>query len=519
MTTVQHHDLLTHGQQLARSARRAPERIALRDGDRTLGYGDLDRRAGQVAGGLEGLGVGIGTRVAILMRNRIEFVEAFLGCARAGAIAVPVNFRLVAAEVAYILRDSGSRVVVVEEDLVDVAQDAIAELVDPPALVVVGAGATPPGTTSYVDLLSGPEVLEEPQGLGERDPLCILYTSGTTGRPKGAVITHLAMAVQSMSRVHAQRLEPGAEVWLSGMQLFHAGALSSLLPCLMIGGEFLMVGPSVDGAQGVVDLMERHGVTSCSLVPTQWQDICAVPGIEERRLSLRTISWGTAPSSGTLLDRMHALFPGVRIYNLFGQTETCGSACTLTGDLAREFPGSVGRPFPNVEMRIVDEHGRDVGTDEVGEVLYRGPTVMREYWNKPEETVAAWAGGWFHSGDLARRDELGLIWVVDRKKDMIISGGENIYSAEVEEAVRAHPKVAEVAVVGVPHERWGETPCAAVVPVDPADPPTLEEVRDHAARHIARYKLPGAVVVVDVLPRTVTGKVQKFVLREQALGS
>jgi acyl-CoA synthetase (AMP-forming)/AMP-acid ligase II len=210
-------------------------------------------------------------------------------------------------------------------------------------------------------------------------------------------------------------------------------------------------------------------------------------------------------------------FPGVPNFNMFGQTEMSSVTCVLRGEDAIRKMGSVGTPIINVEARIVDEEMTDVPVGLVGEIVYRGPTVMREYWRNPEATAEAFAGGWFHSGDLCRMDDDGFITVVDRAKDMIVSGGENIYCAEVEAAIDAHPKVAEVAVVGVPHETWVETPRAVVVPVDPADPPTLEEIVEHCRTRLASYKKPTSLVVLDELPRTASGKVQKFRLRTAAV--
>jgi acyl-CoA synthetase (AMP-forming)/AMP-acid ligase II len=207
-------------------------------------------------------------------------------------------------------------------------------------------------------------------------------------------------------------------------------------------------------------------------------------------------------------------FPGVPNYNMFGQTEMSSVTCVLRGEDAIRKMGSVGRPIVNVEARIVDEEMNDVPAGEAGEIVYRGPTVMRGYWNKPEADAEAFAGGWFHSGDLCVADDEGFITVVDRAKDMIISGGENIYCAEVEAAVDAHPKVAEVAVIGVPHEKWVQTPQAVIVPVDPADPPGQAEITEHCRQHIASYKKPTSVRIVDALPRNAVGKVQKFKLRE-----
>ncbi len=241
----------------------------------------------------------------------------------------------------------------------------------------------------------------------------------------------------------------------------------------------------------MVDLLEKEKVSSCFFVPAQWAAIVAVPGIAERDLSaLRRLSWGAAPASTTLLRTMIDTFPQASVTTAFGQTECSPVTCLLRGEDAIRKIGSVGTPMLNVEVRIVDTEMNDVPPGEIGEIVYRGPLVMDGYWNKPEETAAAFEGGWFHSGDLVRQDEDGYLYVVDRKKDMIISGGENIYCAEVENALAAHPKVAEVALIGVPDERWGESPLAVIAPRDPADPPTAEEIDTHCRALLASYKRP-----------------------------
>ncbi|MEV0057651.1 long-chain-fatty-acid--CoA ligase [Saccharopolyspora shandongensis] len=506
---------LSHGEQLARSARRHPERTAVRCGAATITYAGLDKRVTRAANALARLGVERGDRVGILMHNGIEFVEVFYACARLGTIAVPINFRLVADEIAYILGDCTPTVFVVEAALQDRAGAAVDQLVDAPSVLVTSDGATTiTGACDYESTVQSSSAEPVVVDVAESDPICILYTSGTTGRPKGAVITHFSLAVQSLTRAHAQQMRFDGEIWLSGLQLFHVGGLSALLPTIMLGGQLITLPPTSNSATEIVDILARQKVTMCSLIPTQWKEVCALPGIEDQRFGLRKISWGTAAAEPGLLRRLDEVFAGVEIYNLFGQTETCGVSCTLPGEEAIANRGSVGRPVVNMEVRIVDDAMADVPTDQVGEIVYRGPTLLREYWNDPEATADAFRGGWFHSGDLGRRDANGLIWIVDRIKDMIISGGENIYSAEVEGAIAAHPKVAEVAVIGVPHERWGETPLAIVVPVDPADPPIDTEIIAHCRNKLASYKKPSAVVVTEALPRNSTGKVQKFKLRD-----
>jgi fatty-acyl-CoA synthase/long-chain acyl-CoA synthetase len=270
-----------------------------------------------------------------------------------------------------------------------------------------------------------------------------------------------------------------------------------------------------------LDMMEREQVSSIFLVPAMWAAVLAVPGIAERDLShLRRVSWGAAPASTTLLRSLIDAFPHAEVVTAFGQTECSPVTCLLRGEDSLRKIGSVGTPILNVEVRVVDDAMQDVPQGEVGEIVYRSPMVMKEYWNKPEATAEAFAGGWFHSGDLVRQDEDGYFYVVDRKKDMIISGGENIYCAEVEDVLAAHPKVGEVALIGVPDTRYGEAPLAVIAPRDADDPPTPEELAAWCREKLARYKNPREYSVVAALPRNPSGKVLKTALRpEHSAGS
>jgi fatty-acyl-CoA synthase len=267
-------------------------------------------------------------------------------------------------------------------------------------------------------------------------------------------------------------------------------------------------------AQATLDVVESEGVTGLFLVPAQWQAMCAHPAATRRSQSLRTISWGAAPATVTLLQQMAQTFPHADILSAFGQTEMSPVTSILESKDAMRKIGSVGQIVPTVAARIVDDEMNDVAPGEVGEIVYRGPTTMAGYWNKPDETAEAFAGGWFHSGDLVRADDEGFLYVVDRKKDMIISGGENIYCAEVENALAAHPAVAEVAVIGRPHERWGEVPVAVVALAASASSALeLTELNEFLTERLARYKHPKALEVVDALPRNPAGKVLKTELR------
>ena len=491
---------LTLGEQLAAQARRGPGRWAIHCGDQSLTYGELDERATRLAHVLRSRGVGAGDRVAILMFNRVELVEALFACCRLGAIGVPLNFRLVREEIAHILADA--------EPVVTIADETLASRVDDECLV------TGP---EYEAALAAASTEPLDVHVPEDAPAVILYTSGTTGRAKGAVLTHLGLASNALGALLALGVWRDDEVWASGLPLAHIGGFGDLVVYLAVGGTFVSLPSGGFDAATLVDVLERHQVTGCFLVPTQWQDVCALPGIRERRLPLRRAAWGAAPSPMALLELLAETFPGIEQINAFGQTETSGATTLLRGEDAARKMGSVGKPIATVEARIVDDEMRDVAPGEVGEIVYRGPCVTPGYWRRPDADAEAFAGGWFHSGDLCRADDEGYIYVAGRKKDMIVSGGENVFPAEVEDVLARHPLVAEAVVVGVPHERWGETPCAVIRPADPAAPPDADELIELCRAHLASYKKPTSVVIVEDLPRNASGKVLKHVLREQMI--
>src|SRR3954449_6778922 len=394
---------------VARHAFTQPDGVAIRFGDRSITWRELHERVTALAGAFAERGVAPGDRVAILMTNRPEFVEATLAANAAGAIAVPVNFRLAPEEVAYVLRDSGAKLLVTEEALRGTA--------DVPVLV---AG---PG---YEEAIAGAEPAPAAE-VDERDVALIMYTSGTTGAPKGAMLTHLNLLMQAITAIRTGRISGDDAVGLCNVPLFHIAGIGGIPVALMLGTPTVIMPTAPFDAETTLDVVESERVTGLFLVPAQWQVLCAHPDATRRTQSLRTISWGAAPASVTLLEKMAEVFPHAEIVSVFGQTEMSPVTTSLPAADALRKIGSVGKPVPTVAVRIVDDEMNDVPQGEVGEIVYRGATVMAGYWNKPAETAEAVHGGWFHSGDLVRADEEGFIYVVDRKKDMIISGGENIY--------------------------------------------------------------------------------------------
>lgn len=507
---------MAHGEQLSRIARKYPERTAYICGDTVRSFGEIDRRVTRLASALGARGLQHGDRLAVLMTNSIEMIETIFAGWRVGALVVPINFRLVADEVSFILADCGASVIVVDEALTPLVGAVRATLPGGGAVVVLGEpqGAGP-GAERYGDLIDAADEAPLDVSVDEQDPALIMYTSGTTGRPKGAVLTHFNLLMSTLNSMVTQGIVGYDDVWYGNLPLFHIGGLTGILPYMMGGGSAVIV-PSGNFESGqAVEELERYGVTGCVFVGMQWDEICDQVMARRARLSLRRAAWGAANTPVDVLKKMERALPGVPIFSFFGQTEMSPVTCILRAEDSERKRGSVGRPLMNVEARVVDDHGKDVEVGEVGEIVYRGPTVMQGYWKMPEANERAFADGWFHSGDLCRTDEEGYLYVVDRKTDMIISGGENIYCPEVEVVLRSHPGVADAALIGVPDPKWGETPRAIIVPVDPDDPPDEAVLIGWCKERLASYKKPTSVIVTDRFPLNSAGKVLKPVLRQQ----
>jgi fatty-acyl-CoA synthase len=510
--------------QLERHAAALPEHAALRFEGKTTTWSQLRERVHALADALARRGIGFRDRVAVVMGNRPEFIETVLAANQLGAIAVPLNFRLTGPEAAYILNDSGARIVLADELGVPIVTAALPSLTDKPATVTTatpesgGGGRGQPAFEFYGDLLAEGGEPHRQVDVPEESAALIMYTSGTTGRPKGAVLSHLNLQSQALTIIHAFQLGGEEEVNLVATPLFHIGGIGSVIPTILVGGTLAIMPTRAFSSAGLLGLLEDEAVTTVFLVPTQWQAVCEDPTIGKRDLlSLRVTAWAGAAAPDTLLRRMAEVFPGALNVALFGQTEMSPVTCALAGADALRKLGSVGRPIPTVTARVVDADMNDVAPGQVGEIVYRGSGLMLGYWNKPEATEDSFYGGWFHSGDLVRVDDEGFVYVVDRVKDMIISGGENIYCAEVENVLAGHPNIAEASVVGGPHPTWGETPVAFVVLRDADAGLDIDELRAWASSSIAKYKLPTRIQLIAALPRNASGKVLKGVLRNEAV--
>ena len=484
-------------------ARTDADRTALVAGPQRVAYRELADRVARVAGALEGAGVRRGDRVAVALKNRVEFLELLFGVARLGAIFVPLNFRLSAQEVGYALADSGSRLVVAQEATREAVGRAVAESErEIPVLLVDGPQAGYAAWRDDADPRDATHV--EPS-----DPVSIVYTSGTTGSPKGAVITHDNVAANVANYLADWDLRRD-DVTLVVNPIFHVVLYIATVPLLWKGGTVVLVEDFEP--QEAIRLAERERVSVWFAIPTAWQMLLDAPGFAAADLSaLRFVGSGGAACPGPIMDRFAAL--GIPYRQGYGLTESTSSGTTMQPEDQAGHRGSIGRTFYGVEARIAGEEGGERERGEEGELLLRGRNICAGYWRKPQETAAAFEpDGWFHTGDIAVMDDASFIYIVDRLKDLIISGGENISSVEVEQALVSHPHVREAAVIGVAHERWGETPLA-IVTLEPGVALDEDELIAHCRARLAHYKCPTEVAVVEELPKTANGKVSKSALR------
>ncbi|WP_211288746.1 long-chain-fatty-acid--CoA ligase [Actinophytocola xinjiangensis] len=489
-----------------------PDKPALRYRGETTTWAALSDRSLRLAAGLAGRGVAAGDRVAMLTLNHPWFVESVFAANSLGALAVPLSFRLAPQELDHILADCTPSAVVVDAALLPLLLAAPASAAIG-TVIVIGDRDAAGDHESYEEFLAAREPMELPD-ISEESTALIMYTSGTTGHPKGVLLSHRNLQLQAQTCVRAMKIFDDSDVGFLTAPFFHIAGLGSIVANFLVGGTVVIHPLGAFDPRAVLDAYEREGATVVFNVPQQWDLICAQPDIAQRDLRLRIISWGAAPASDATLRAMADCFPDALNVAVFGQTETSPITCVLSGEDSLRKLGSVGRPIPTLQYRIVDDEMNDVAPGAVGEIVYRGPTVTQGYWNKPAETAEAFAGGWFHSGDLVRQDEEGFVWVVDRKKDMIISGGENIYCAELENAIAGHPAVVEVAVVGRADERWGQVPVAFVT-LAPGAELSLPELTAFLDGRLASFKMPKDLVATDGLPRNAGGKVVKGALRER----
>ena len=488
---------------------RTPDKaITVWQGEPTT-YGEMARRVRELAGGLAERGVGGGEVVALLSYNCPDFLETVFAANYLGAIAMPINWRLAAPEVRYILEHSGARVLICDEGLVDLAEEAT-NGIEASLIRACISSASADGWTTLADLRGAPSRSAYVPAAAD-DVHRLMYTSGTTGRPKGVMITHANLAWKNFAHI----IEFGfssCDLGLACGPLYHVGALDLTTTSLIAAGATIIIHRSFE-ASDVVDELERSRVTTVWLAPAMVNSIMALPDIDQRDLSsVHVVVNGGEKMPIPLIERLQHTFPSAWFADAYGLTETVSGDTFLDRESMITKLGSVGRPCLYLELDIWDEEGMSVPAGERGEIVMRGPKVFKGYWRDPDATVAAFAGGWFHTGDVGIRDEEGYLFIVDRFKDMIVSGGENIASSEIERVLYEHDAVLEVAVVGRPDDRWGEVPVAFVVLRHDAVA-TADLLLEHCRAQLARFKVPKAITFLDALPRNPSGKVLKRELR------
>jgi long-chain acyl-CoA synthetase len=503
---------------LDRAVRYFPDRTACVAGAMRLTYGELQGRVQRLANALQECGVRPGDRVAVLSTNSLPYLEMYYATAALGALIVPLNFRLAPPELAYILHDSESTVLLVGEGYEALCAETLVRLSTTPVTIATAATAPAP-MRRYTDLLAQASPDFTPVAVDEDRLAGLFYTSGTTGNPKGVMLSHRNLVSNAYHILGALQEEEG-EVYLHCCPMFHLADGPTSHRITWLGGTHVIV-PGFE-PEAVLDAIQREHVTSMLLVPTMINFLVHHPTVGAYDLSsLRRVAYGASPMPVELLRRAAQVF-GCPLIQLYGLTET-SPLLTMMHPRYLAFAGdqtkvqrlaSCGRAVPGVEVRVVNERGEDVQPGEVGEIIARGPNVTQGYWHKPEETAAAFRNGWFYTGDLGTVDGEQFIFIVDRKKDMIITGGENVFSTEVENVLYQHPAVLEAAVIGVPDAQWGEAVLALVV-LRPGETATAAALIAHCRERIAHYKCPRQVELrSEPLPKSGSGKILKAVLRE-----
>lgn len=490
-------------QALHRAVRETPDCIATVDGARQRSWREVASRTRRIAAVLQGLGVAPGDRVALLAPNGDLFVDFLFGSLWAGTIACPVNTRWTAGEIGYALADCGAEVLIVDPAFAAMLPEVRREAPALRHILTVDA--------MFEAAIEGAGKPDECLRHGD-DLAMILYTGGTTGRSKGVMLSHRGLMAYALCLAGAGDAAPGA-CMLHTAPLFHVGAISGFLACLLGGGRHVFL-PAFD-AEAVMAAIAGQQVSDLFLVPTMLQAVLDHPHFGQHDLtSVCRIYYGAAPMPPALMDRAIAAMPRVGFVQGYGMTETSGSISLLKPADHRD-PArlrSAGRAVVAIDARIVDADDREVPVGEIGEIVARGEAVMAGYWNRPEETAEALRGGWMHTGDVGRMDADGYIHIVDRLKDMIITGGENVYSVEVEAALADHPAVSQCAVVGRPDPRWGERVHAVIV-AKPGLVPDAEDIIAHMRTKLAAYKCPRSVEFRSEMPLSAAGKILKTELR------
>ena len=486
-----------------------PEKCCLVFKGKKFTYRELNFRVNRLANRLLNLGIKKGDRVGILLHNGNEIAESVFASARIGAVSISLNFRLTGREFEYILDNSDASVLVYGEEFTDQVRAIRSSLKKINHYIVVGEGEIEKSHSHYEELLESHADTEPPRQIAIDDDSSLIYTSGTTGRPKGVLRSHQTNLWASLNTV----IEMGYrndDVELYLVPLFNVGFFNFFTPNIIAGGTVVLL-PHFEERE-VLNLIVSEKVTRAFMVPAMWNRLITIKDLSEYDLSSLRVGASGAESMPTELKRqIKARFKHLEIWECYGLSEG-GKTFLRPADCLRKF-ASVGKACVSDEIKVVDENGVEVGIGDEGEVLFRGPSLMKEYYKNPQETALALKGCWLHTGDIGKLDEEGYLYIVDRKKDMIISGGENIYPREIEDVLTGHPKIFEAAVIGIPDPKWGEA-VKAIVVLREGEKMEAEEVIDYCKVNLASYKKPRTVEFIDSLPRNPSGKVLKMELRE-----
>lgn len=492
-------------------------------GETRYTYSDLKNRVERLAVGLTERGLGLSDRIAIVHRNCHHFLEAYFAVARIGAVLVPINYRLSVSDITHTLENSGSKAIIIEGHLLEVVRPALDQTIDLELVVVTGEphGSMPGKGVLYDELIKG-DVHELPKPDIDEDVMAHLYyTSGTTGRPKGVILTHRNNYVHAVNAIEEIQLR-GEDNWLHVSPMYHLADAWSTWAITMVGGTHLFV-PEFN-AERVLRTIERDRATISNFIPVMLTRIVNRPNVGSYDLnSFRLVMSGGAPIAAKVIGKVIEIF-GCDYIQTYGLTETSPYlTMSILKDHLKELPfeerleylATAGRPFKDVRLKVVRKNGEEVEPDneEVGEIVAKGETITPGYWELPEETERRIVDGWLHTRDLATVNPEGYVTIVDRMDDMIITGGENVYSIEVENVLNGHPQVSEAAVIGLKDEKWGERIAAIIVPK--GEGPTEQEIIDYCKGELASFKAPKEIILTDEIPMTTSGKIKKNLLRQK----
>ena len=506
------------GQILKVNAKKFPDTVALKDRERGFTYPELNTRVNKLAHSLVSLGLNKGDKVAVLLENCIEIVEVYLATAKMGLVIVPINFRLIGPDIAYIVNDSDAQVLIVHDEFAPTVDGIKPNLENVGSDNYIVVGQETEGYREYEAFMRAAPGTEPEAQVAPEDTWILIYTSGTTGKPKGVVRSHEShIAFYLINAIDFGFTEH--DVCLNVMPLCHINSTFFTFTFTYIGGTAYIHPARSFRGEEILEIIEREKITFISLIPTHYSIILNVPDEATGRdvRSIQKLLCSSAPARKDIKLAIMDFFPGVELYEAYGSTEAGIVTVLKPYDQMRKL-GSIGFESLGTDfVKILDENGNESPVGEVGELYSRGPMLFDEYYKLPEKTAASFRGEWFSAGDMARRDEDGFFQIVDRKDNLIITGGEHVYPSEVEKVLGAHPGVFDAAIIGLPHEKWGEAVTAVVIPQDPDAAPTEEDIFAFCKDKLAGYKRPKSArfIAQDEMPRTGSGKIIHRVLRER----